>query len=104
MSGDPWYNTYICKILHGNVFERFIINARTDRYNIMCSIDAHDDKSRGGGYPLTSNSTTESLFSFDATIYFITCWKKPWNKICYNAVKCMFLLWKIVSENLSWNS
>ena len=41
-----WYvmgnwNTSICKKLHGNVFKGFIINARTDRYNIMCSIDTY---------------------------------------------------------------
>ena len=45
----------------------FIINARTDRYNLVCSIDAHekyhpsslDYGSSGGGYVLPSNSTTE---------------------------------------------
>ena len=45
---------------HGKVFGEFIRNARTDRYNIMCSIDAHekenpsplDDVRSGGGYPL----------------------------------------------------
>ena len=66
MTGGPCYNTSICKKLHGNVFEEFIINARTDRYSIMCSIDVHeiinppehDDGSRGGGYPIPSNSTT----------------------------------------------
>ena len=42
VTGGPWYNTSICKKLHGNVFEGFIINARTDRYNIMCAIDAHE--------------------------------------------------------------
>ena len=42
MTGGPWYNTYICKKIHGKLFERFIINSRTDRYNIMCSIDAHE--------------------------------------------------------------
>ena len=36
-----WYNTYICKKSHGKLFEGYIRNARTDRYNIMCSIDAH---------------------------------------------------------------
>ena len=41
MTGGPWYNTSICKKLHGKVFEGFIRNARTYRYNIMCSIDAH---------------------------------------------------------------
>ena len=42
MTGGPWYNTSICKKLHGKVFEGFIINARTDRYNIMCSIDVYE--------------------------------------------------------------
>ena len=41
MTGGIWYNTYICKKLHGKLFEGFIINARTDRYNIMCYIDAY---------------------------------------------------------------
>ena len=27
--------------LHGNMFEGFIRNARNDRYNIMCAIDAY---------------------------------------------------------------
>ena len=61
MTGVPWYNTYICKKLHGKVFEGFIINSRTDRCNIMCSIDSHeinnqssscDDGRSGGGCPL----------------------------------------------------
>ena len=42
MTGGIWYNTYICKNLHGKEFKGFIINARNDRYNIMCSIDAHE--------------------------------------------------------------
>ena len=40
MTGGPWYNTSICKKLHGKFFEGIIKNARTDRYHIMCSIDA----------------------------------------------------------------
>ena len=44
MTCGPWYNTYIYKNLHGKVFEEFIRNARTDRYNIMCSIGAHEKK------------------------------------------------------------
>ena len=84
MTGGPWYNTSICKKLHGNVFEGFIINARTYIYNIMCSIDAHGknssenyDGSSCGGYPLPSNSTTETLVLLSATIYSIVCWIKP---------------------------
>ena len=37
-TGGPLYNTSICKKLHGKVFEGFIRNARTYRYNIMCYI------------------------------------------------------------------
>ena len=42
MTGGSWYNTSICKKLHVKVFEGFIINSITDRYNIMCSIDANE--------------------------------------------------------------
>ena len=38
----PWYNTDICSRLHGSLLEDFIIHARTDRYNLMCSLVAHD--------------------------------------------------------------
>ena len=61
------------------MFEKFIRIAITDRYNIMCSIDAHekknpqqhDDGSSGGGYPIPLNSTTEALVSLIVTINFI---------------------------------
>ena len=42
MTGGPWNNTSIYKKLHGKVFEGYIRNTITDRYNIMCSIDAHE--------------------------------------------------------------
>ena len=42
MIGGTWYNAYICKKLHGKLFEGFIINATNYRYNIMCSIDAYE--------------------------------------------------------------
>ena len=66
MTGCTWYNTHICKKLKGYVFDGLIRNVRTDRYNIMCAIHAHekinpsehDDGSSGGGCPLPSNSTT----------------------------------------------
>ena len=70
MTGGPWYNTSICKRLHGKLFEGFIINARTDRYNKVCSIDAYerenqlyscDDFISGGVCPLPTNSTTTAL-------------------------------------------
>ena len=37
-----WYNKNICSKLHGIAFEYFITQARTDQYNIMCSLVAHD--------------------------------------------------------------
>ena len=84
MTGSPWYNTYICKKLYGNAFKGFIRNERTDRYNIMCYIDAHekkhqsfcDDVSNGGSCPLPSNSTIEALVLLGTTIDFIGCWLK----------------------------
>ena len=42
MTCGPWYNTSICEKLHVNMFEGFFRNSRTDIYNIMCSIDAHE--------------------------------------------------------------
>ena len=79
MTGGPWYNTSICKQLHGKLFEGFIINEKTYRYHIMGYIDAHKkehkwsscDGSRGGGCPLLTYSTTEALESLGATMDFI---------------------------------
>ena len=85
MTGGPWYKKYICKKVHGKLFEAFIINARTDRYNIMCYIYVYekehqssscDDVISGGGFPLPTTSTKEDLESLGATIYFIGCWLK----------------------------
>ena len=42
ITGGPWYNTSNCKEVYGNLFGEFIRNARTDRYNIMYSIGAHE--------------------------------------------------------------
>ena len=33
--------THLFEKLHANMLKEFIRNARTDRYNIMCSFDAH---------------------------------------------------------------
>ena len=38
----PWHNKNICSKLYGTTFEGFITQSRTDRYNIMCSLVAHD--------------------------------------------------------------
>ena len=38
----PWHDKNICSKLYGTTFEGFIKQARTYRYNIMCSLVAHD--------------------------------------------------------------
>ena len=42
LNKGSWYNTSICLKLHGSIFEYFIKHARTDRYNLMCYLVAHE--------------------------------------------------------------
>ena len=42
LNKGPSYNTAICSRLHGSLFEYLITHARTDRYNLMCSLVTHD--------------------------------------------------------------
>ena len=42
LNKGPWYNSFICLKLHGSTFEDFISHARTDIYNFMCYLIAHD--------------------------------------------------------------
>ena len=42
LNKPPWYNISICLKLQGSMFETFITHSRTDRYNIMCYLVAHD--------------------------------------------------------------
>ena len=42
LNKGPWYNTSICLKVHGSMFKDFITHARTDRYNLMCSLVAPD--------------------------------------------------------------
>ena len=44
MNKGPWYNTAVYSRFHGNLFEDFRTHARTNRYNHMCSLVAHDEK------------------------------------------------------------
>ena len=52
--------THLFVKLHGKMFEFYIRNTRTDRYNLICSIDAHkkqqpsisDECRRSGGNKL----------------------------------------------------
>ena len=84
LNKGPWYNTYICSKLHGKIFGDFITHARTDRYNITCSIVAHDKKQplyedyerSIGDRPIPKNSTTKTLEALGATLNFIDIWLK----------------------------
>ena len=42
LNKGPWYNINIYSKLHGIRLDDFITQARTDRYNLMCSLVAHD--------------------------------------------------------------
>ena len=42
LNKGPWYNTAICLRLHGSLFEYFITHARSDRYNLICSLVEND--------------------------------------------------------------
>ena len=46
----PWYNIAIYSRLNGSMSEYFITHAITNRYNLLCSIVAHDKKQPAYGY------------------------------------------------------
>ena len=64
------------------MFEIFIRNAITDRYNLMCFVDEHEKQQTsyvdGGrsscGKAIPSNLTTEALYSPGSAFDFIDCW------------------------------
>ena len=78
----PWYNKNICSKLNGINFEDFITQARTDRYNIMCSLVAQDrlkekkteDESSIGDREIPNDATVKALKSLGATFNFIETW------------------------------
>ena len=67
----PWNNKNICSKLYGTTFEGFINQARIDRYNIMCSLVAHDrlqdneqdDESSLGERVILKYATVKALHS-----------------------------------------
>ena len=93
-----WYNTGICSSLHGSIFEDFITHARTDRYNIMCSLVAHDkklpdyeyDESNIGDRLIPKHSTTEELEALVYTINFIDIWIKLLEEN-YDAIRVAYI-------------
>ena len=78
LNKGPWYNTYICLKLHGSRFEDFITQARTDRYNLMCYLVAHDkmqpyykdDEISIVDRSIPENATPKALEALGATINF----------------------------------
>ena len=70
------------------MFEKYIRNAITNIYNIICSLDANekqqpsyiDDGISGGGNEIPQNSTTEALASLGAIFYFVDCWLKVFDQ------------------------
>ena len=66
----------------------YIMNSRTDIYNIMYSIDSHDIKKTSYFYDvissgdklIPSNSTTESLYLIGTNFDFIGFWLKCFDK------------------------
>ena len=75
----PWYNKNICSKFHGIKFEGFIKQARTDQYNLMCYLVAHDrlepyytaDESIIGDREIPNGATIKTLDLLGATFNFI---------------------------------
>ena len=65
----PWYKNNICSKLHVIKFDDFIKQARTDPYNIICSLVAHDrlqtdykyDECSIGDRSIPNNATVKEL-------------------------------------------
>ena len=78
----PWYNKNMCTKLHGIKFEYFITQARTDQYNIICYLVAHDrlqtdynDNERSiGNREIPNDATVKELKALGATFNFIYIW------------------------------
>ena len=79
LNKGPWYNRNICSKLHGSMFEDFNTQVRIDRYNLICSLVAHDrlqvyykdDESSIGDREILNDTTIKTLESLVATINFI---------------------------------
>ena len=79
LNKGPWYNRNICSRLNVIRFEYFITQARTDRYNLMCSLVAHyrlqpdyeDDISIIGDREIPNDATIKTVQAVGATFNFI---------------------------------
>ena len=87
----PWYKKHICSKLHGVKFEYFITQARTDRYNIMCSLVAHDrlqnyykdDEISISDRSIPNDAIVKELKSLGATFNFIDIWLQLLRGNCF---------------------
>ena len=84
LNKGPWYNTSGCSKFYGSRFKNFISQAITDRYNLMCSLVAHDIlqldykdyESSIGDRAIPDNAKTKILEALGETIHFIDIWIK----------------------------
>ena len=66
LNKGPWYNRNICSKLHGSMFEDFNTQVRIDRYNLICSLVAHDRLQLD--YKYDEGSIVDRVMPNDATI------------------------------------
>ena len=79
LNKGPQYNKNIGSKLDGSRFEDFIPKSRTDRYNLMCSLVAHDklqleykdDEISIGDRVIPNDAAIKRLEAFSATFNFI---------------------------------
>ena len=84
LNEGPWYNRKICSKLHGIRLEDFITQARTEQYNLMCSLVAHDglqpdyedDVSSIGDRAIPNDAKIKTLEALGDTFNFIDIWLK----------------------------
>ena len=84
LNKGPWYNKSIYLKFHGSMFEYFITHAITYRYNLMCSLVAHDkiqpdyeDGESSIWYrSIPKDATTKALKALGTTLNFIDVWLK----------------------------
>ena len=84
LNKGTWYNKKICSKLHGSRFDNIITQARTDRYNLICSLVAHDRlqlyykdyEISIGDMEIPNDATIKTLESLGATYNFIYIWLK----------------------------
>ena len=95
------------------MFEVFITHARTERYNLMCSLVAHniiqpdyeDSESSIGDRSIPKNETTKELKALGATLNFIDIWLKlfvdNYDARCVSYINATKEMFKQIPQNMS---